>query len=253
MALSAASAMSVSWESLNSASSGSASRGRMEADASMAASRSALSVTGAASRAATWGQAGIDFPIAGGPYRFGADLFVGVVERGDNLIRESSYVLHREHRRQPPIPLLTGVRRSDRVPVPVGRNAYRGFQDTAPHFLRDVVFEVAGTQRLLDSMERVLGDRLPTQHLFVEAQEVIVAVQIHLLQDRSERQRRPGAQRLGRGGVADDRQQGAGEVVVDGHELAGHFGGQEAFRFIRLPVAENRQQSGAAVRGPLPG
>ena len=95
-------------------------------------------------------------------------------------------------------------------------------------------------------MEGVLGDRRGVQFV-VEAGDVANAVHVHLLQDRSERQRRPAAQLIGCGGVADDRQQGAGQVVVDGHDLAGHFGGQEVLRFIRLPVAENRQQRIADV------
>ena len=89
---------------------------------------------------------GIHFPIAGGVYRLVTDLFIGVVERGDNLVGESTHVLHGEHGREPPIAVFTGVRLSDRVAVPVGGSAYRGFQDAAPHFLRDVVLQVAGVQ-----------------------------------------------------------------------------------------------------------
>ena len=137
MASSAASAMSSSSESARSTSSGPASRGRMVATASIAASSRSLPVLLELEQCGDVRPRCVHLPVTGGRNRFVVNPRVRAFQGFQYLLFETANVAHAEDGRQFPLRVVARVGGADRLGLPVFRRAHGCFKNAPPRQFRD--------------------------------------------------------------------------------------------------------------------
>jgi hypothetical protein len=125
------------------------------------------------------------------------------------------------------------------------RCAHGRFEDPPPHLARYRRVRVEIAQGPVDGAKGPLGDGN-----FIR---VVEFARVRRFQGRPQRDGGPAPQLIGLTRIADHCQQGAGQRVVDDHEVAGHLGRQQPLLLPGADVDEHFEQGVPRVVRPLPG